>query len=94
MADGEKWSLRAFARKYNINYAYLRQLLGGKRNLSEKSARKMECRLGLDDGFLTKPVTSDEISSDVLDALTMLQDMSEEKRSDAIKIISVIKESE
>ena len=89
--NGTPWNLKAFAAKYGINYDYLRQLLNGTRNLSEKACAEWEENLGLDCGFLTKPVSGDELSADLLPIIDLLREFDTDQISDAVQILKVIK---
>ena len=42
----------ALAKQYNLNPDYLYQLINGRRNIGEKSARKLELSMGLADKYL------------------------------------------
>jgi hypothetical protein len=45
-------AVAAFAKKHDLDPTYIRQLLGGHRNMGEKAARNFEEKLGLDKGYL------------------------------------------
>jgi hypothetical protein len=57
-------SVAAFARAYDIDVTYVRQLLGGHRNLGEKAARKLGEKIAHDpalfEDYTLNPLTADE----------------------------------
>ena len=54
MLGGRYETQYAFAAAANMNVQYLNQLLTGKRNLGEKTARKIEKSMNLDAGWLDR----------------------------------------
>ena len=43
-----------FAKKHDLDPTYIRQLLGGHRNMGERSARNFEEKIGLDERYLDR----------------------------------------
>lgn len=52
---GKEESVAAFARKYQVDATYMRQLLSKHRPFGEKAAKKLEHAMGKPDGWLSAP---------------------------------------
>lgn len=56
---GKHGEVAKFARKYDLDPTFIRQILSGHRNMGERAARNFEEKLGLDKGSLDRAENKD-----------------------------------